>query len=65
MSDKVYSEQEVEIIKLNLHQSHAFKSIDRLDNSIHVLSNKFDTFKYWVISLMVVQFGLILMLFKR
>lgn len=64
MTERVYTEEELQNeIRLKLlenNQSHAFKSIERLDNSINALGNKFDTFKWWVLGLMIVQFSLII-----
>lgn len=60
MSEKTYTEQELQLKILENNQSHAFKSIDRLDNSVNILSSKIDTFKYWFIGLMITQFGIIL-----
>ena len=58
--EKLYTEQELKLKILENNQSHLFDSIKRLDEHVGNLDNKFDTFKYWVLGLMIVQFGLIL-----
>ncbi len=60
MEERVYTEQQMKIILLENNQSHCFKSIDRIDVNINNLSNKIDTFKYWVISLIFGLYAVIL-----
>jgi hypothetical protein len=69
MTERVYTEQELQdelrIKIIENTQSHSFKSIERLDSSINLVGSKFDTFKYWVLGLMTIQFGLIIALLEK
>jgi hypothetical protein len=61
--EKIYTEQEFKTKILENNQSHLFKSIDRLDNSINSLNNKIDTFKYWTLGLIFGLYGLMITYF--
>lgn len=60
MNNRTYTEEELQIKILQNNDSHLFKSIDRIDQNISALNNKFDTFKYWCLSLVLGLYGLII-----
>jgi hypothetical protein len=58
--EKVYTEQEMKMAILETHQSHAFKTMDRIETRIDSIETRMQSLQHWTIGLMFGLYAIIL-----